>query len=237
MGTTHPGNVGATARAMKNMGLSRLVLVAPKIWPAREGLSMAASALDILDHARVVDTVEEAIADCHLVLGTSARLRDMPVPLLDPATCASTVVDSLGHKEIALVFGREASGLTNAELHLCHFHVHIPVNPEYPSLNLAAAVMVLCYEIRKAMLARSVPAAEGSVYWDKEPATMADMDLYLQHLEAVLIRLDFHDPDKPRQLMRRLRRLYQRIQPDKMELNILRGILAATDDALDQSGQ
>lgn len=235
VGTTHPGNIGATARAMKNMGLTQLWLVEPKHWPSREALSMAASALDILDHARVVDTLEDAIADCHLVLGTSARLRDMPIPLLDPAACATTVVDNLPHKSIALVFGREASGLSNAELHLCHYHVHIPVNPECSSLNLAAAVMVLCYELRKAALAR---AGQGSApdpqQWDQVPATMQDMDLYLQHLEAVLIRLHFHDPSQPRQLMRRLRRLYQRIQPDKMELNILRGILAATEAALDK---
>jgi tRNA (cytidine32/uridine32-2'-O)-methyltransferase len=235
VGTTHPGNIGATARAMKNMGLTQLWLVEPKHWPSREALSMAASALDILDHTRVVDTLEDAIADCHLVLGTSARLRDMPIPLLDPAACAATVVDSLPHKNIALVFGREASGLSNAELHLCHYHVHIPVNPECSSLNLAAAVMVLSYELRKAALAR---AGQGSPadkpHWDQAPATMYDMDLYLQHLEAVLIRLHFHDPSQPRPLMRRLRRLYQRIQPDKMELNILRGVLAATDAALDK---
>jgi len=235
VGTTHPGNIGAAARAMKNMGFSELVLVAPLVWPAREALSMAASALDILDHAKVVATLEEAIAECHLVVGTSARLRDMPIPLLDPAACAALLVDNLGRQDVALVFGREASGLSNAELHLCHYHVHIPVNPDYTSLNLAAAVMVLCYELRKTALAReAAPDQPGSLYWDKELATMAEMDLYLQHLEAVLIRLEFHDPDKPRQLMRRLRRLYQRIQPDKMELNILRGILAATDEVLDQ---
>jgi tRNA (cytidine32/uridine32-2'-O)-methyltransferase len=233
--TSHPGNIGAAARAMKNMGLSQLVLVAPKVWPAREALSMAASALDILDKAVVVATLEEAIADCHLVFGTSARLRNMPVQLLDPQACAERVAASMAGKRIALVFGREISGLSNAELHLCHYHVHIPVNPDYTSLNLAAAVMVLCYELRKAAFAQagkdSIPAHDE---WDKEPATMAELDQYLAHLERVLIRLDFHDPANPRQLLRRLRRLYQRIQPDKMEINILRGILAATEDVLDQ---
>lgn len=238
VGTTHPGNIGAAARAMKNMGLTRLVLVAPQVWPAREALSMAASALDILDHTKVVSTLEEAIADCHLVVGTSARLRGMPISLLDPAGCAELLVDTLGQQNVALVFGREASGLSNAELHLCHYHVHIPVNPDCSSLNLAAAVMVLCYELRKTALARQVlPEVPESTAWDKEPATMADMDLFLQHLEAVLIRLEFHDPEKPRQLMRRLRRLYQRIQPDKMELNILRGILAATEEVLEKAGR
>jgi tRNA (cytidine32/uridine32-2'-O)-methyltransferase len=233
--TSHPGNIGAAARAMKNMGFEQLVLVKPKIWPAKEAISMAASALDILDGATVVETMEEAIADCHLVYGTSARLRNMPVPLLDPPSCAEKIVAEMTGKNVALVFGREISGLSNAELHLCHYHVHIPVNPEYTSLNLAAAVMVLSYEIRKTALKVSEQPLVKTLEWDKEPATMAELDLYLNHLEAVLIKLDFHKPENPRQLMRRLRRLYQRIQPDKMEINILRGILTATEDGMKKS--
>jgi tRNA (cytidine32/uridine32-2'-O)-methyltransferase len=233
--TSHPGNIGAAARAMKNMGLDQLVLVKPKIWPAKEAVSMAVSALDILDSAVVVDTMEEAVADCHLVYGTSARLRNMPVPLLDPPACAEKIMAELAEKKVALVFGREISGLSNAELHLCHYHVNIPVNPEYTSLNLAAAVMVLAYEIRKTALKISEQPLVKALEWDKEPATMAELDLYLEHLETVLIKLDFHKPENPRQLMRRLRRLYQRIQPDKMEINILRGILSATEDSLKKS--
>jgi tRNA (cytidine32/uridine32-2'-O)-methyltransferase len=234
--TSHPGNIGAAARAMKNMGLAQLVLVAPKIWPAREALSMAASALDVIDNTVVVATLEEAIADCHLVFGTSARLRNMPVPLLDPAACAQMIAARMDEKRIALVFGREISGLSNAELHLCHYHVHIPVNPDYTSLNLAAAVLVLCYELRKAALALAGEAAAPvREEWDKEAATMGELERYLVHLEKVLIRLDFHKPDNPRLLLRRLRRLYQRIQPDTMEINILRGILSATEDALDKA--
>jgi tRNA (cytidine32/uridine32-2'-O)-methyltransferase len=236
--TSHPGNIGAAARAMKNMGLARLVLVKPKVWPAREALSMAASALDVLDHAVVVNTLEEAIADCHLVIGTSARLRNMPIPLLDPAASAERVVEVMGQQEVALVFGREISGLSNEELHLCHFHVHIPVDPGYTSLNLAAAVMVLSYELRKTALQRAgqplLPPAETS--WDQELATAAELDRYLDHLEEVLVQLRFHDRDNPRQLMRRLRRLYQRIQPDRMEINILRGILTAIEDAVGRQG-
>lgn len=232
--TSHPGNIGAAARAMKNMGLRNLVLVAPKIWPAREALSRAVSALDILDHSRVVDTLQEAVADCHLVLGTSARLRNMPIPLLDPPAAAELIVDRLVGSEVALVFGREISGLSNAELHLCHYHVHIPVNPDYTSLNLAAAVMVLSYELRKALLVRTEAGSAPKPAWDKEAATMEELNLYLEHLEKVLIKLDFLDPENPRQLLRRLRRLYQRIQPDRMEMNILRGILTATETALDK---
>jgi tRNA (cytidine32/uridine32-2'-O)-methyltransferase len=232
--TSHPGNIGATARAMKNMGLSRLVLVKPqqKAWPAREALAMAASALDVLDGVVVTATLEEAIAGCHLVIGTSARLRNMPVQLLDPPAAALRIAGVRSTQEVALVFGREISGLSNEELHLCHYHVHIPVNPDYTSLNLAAAVMVLAYEVRKAALAAGPAAEVPAPDWDQIPATAEELERYLAHLEKVLIQIDFLDPDNPRQLLRRLRRLYQRIQPDRMEVNILRGILSATETAL-----
>lgn len=241
--TSHPGNIGAAARAMMNMGLSKLVLVKPLRWPAPEAVSMAVSALAVLDNAVVVDTLEEAVADCHVVIGTSARLRTMPIPLLSPEVCADKVVSLPVGQQVALVFGREISGLTNEELHRCHYHVHIPVNPEYTSLNLAAAVMVLSYEVRKAALAKQaavgelVPAQPEIVVgdgdeWDQEPATARELELYLEHLEKVLIQLDFHKPQYKRPLMRRLRRLYQRQQLDKMEVNILRGMLTAIEQAV-----
>lgn len=234
--TTHPGNIGASARAMKNMGLGQLVLVTPKVWPALEALSMASSALDVIDNTRVVGSLQEAIADCQLVIGTSARLRNMPVPLLDPPACAETVVAQMPTQRIALVFGREASGLSNEELHLCHYHVHIPVSDEYPSLNLAAAVMVLCYELRKTALAKAGQGKTSVPEWDQELATMDELERYLDHLDRVLVRLQFHKSDSSTQLLRRLRRLYQRIRPDRMEINILRGILTATEEALDGRG-
>jgi tRNA (cytidine32/uridine32-2'-O)-methyltransferase len=233
--TSHPGNIGGAARAMKNMGLRNLVLVTPKTWPALEALSMAGSALDVIDNTRVVDTLQEAIADCELVIGTSARLRNMPVPLLDPPACAAEVIAQMPTQRVALVFGREASGLSNEELHLCHYHVHIPVNAEYPSLNLAAAVMVLCYELRKTALAQAAgdkPVVTAE--WDQELATMDELERYLTHLDQVLVRLQFHKSEGSVQLLRRLRRLYQRIRPDRMEINILRGILTATEEALDK---
>jgi tRNA (cytidine32/uridine32-2'-O)-methyltransferase len=189
---------------------------------------MAASALDVIDGVVVVDTMEEAIADCQLVIGTSARIRHMPIRMLDPQTCGEKVVSHMQQQQVALVFGREISGLSNQELHLCHYHVHIPINPEYPSLNLAAAVMVICYELRKSWLATDPERQHSRAGdWDQEAATAGELDLYLEHLEAVLVQIEFLDPDNPRQLMRRLRRLYQRIQPDRMELNILRGMLSA----------
>ena len=240
--TSHSGNIGSAARAMMNMGLTRLVLVKPRQWPSQDAISMAVSAASLLETAVVVDTLEEAVADCHVVIGTSARLRTMPIPLLDPVQCAAKALSMPLPQQVALVFGREISGLTNTELHRCHYHVHIPVNPDYSSLNLAAAVMVLCYELRKYALTRPqllpVPATlhgnklDDGGAWDQEPATAEELDRYLTHLEAVLIRLDFHKPQYKRPLMLRLRRLYQRLQLDKMEVSILRGMLTATEQAL-----
>lgn len=238
--TSHPGNIGAAARAMKNMGLSRLYLVDPLNFPSGVAVGRAASATDILDQAVVVPTLEEAIADCGLVVGTSARSRHIPWPVLEPWECGARVVAASGANEAALVFGREDSGLSNEELQLCHFHVQIPANEEYSSLNLAAAVMVLCYEVRMAFLgARTGPASERILEekWDRELATAQDLELFFEHLERVMIRLDFHDPKNPRRLMARMRRLYGRIRLDKMEINILRGILTAVEQGLDKAAK
>lgn len=224
--TSHPGNIGATARAMKNMGLSQLVLVNPQEFPSGVAVGRAASALDILENALVVESLEEAIADCSLVIASSARSRSIPWPMMTPEDCASKIVDELPGNEVALVFGREDSGLNNEELQLCHFHVQIPAAKEYSSLNLAAAVMVLCYEIRKASLGHDTaiipPSAEE---WDQKFATTQQVEYFYEHLERIMIAIDFHDPENPRQLMQRLRRLFSRIRLDEMELNILRGIL------------
>ena len=255
--TTHPGNIGAAARAMKNMGLKKMVLVKPRDFPSGVALGRAASALDILDNAEVVDSLDEAIADCGLVIGTSARSRSIPWPMVEPEDCAEKLVVASNQNDVALVFGREDRGLSNDELQLCHFHVQIPANEEYPSLNVAAAVMLLCYEIRKAVLRSSdkqqpantstgkkadtgkAQGIEDPIYeiWDQPLATVADLEGYLKHLEKVLVRLEFHDPENPRQLMSRLRRLYSRIRPDTMEINILRGVLASTEYQLDKKNR
>ena len=225
--TTHPGNIGGAARAMKNMGLSRLYLVAPKDYPADRAVWRAANALDVLDNAVVVETLEEAVGGCGLVVGTSARERRIPWPLLDPRQCGERVWRESAEHEVAIVFGREDRGLTNDELHKCTYHVHIPSNPEYSSLNLAAAVQVLCYEVRMA----SMSDAEGKLpplsEWDVPPARSEDLEMYFQHLEQALVDIGFHDRDNPRQTMARLRRLYSRIRLDEMELSILRGVLTA----------
>lgn len=224
--TSHPGNIGATARAMKNMGLSKLVLVQPENFPSGVAVGRAVSATDILDAARVVETLQEAVADCGLVIGASARSRRIPWPMLSPQACAEKVIREKDTNRVALVFGREDSGLNNEELQLCHFHVQIPADENYPSLNLAAAVMVICYEVRKAALDSIGTAVRAEdEFWDQEKATGEQVEHFYTHLERVMVKIDFHDPENPRQLMQRMRRLFSRIRIDVMEMNILRGIL------------
>ena len=229
IGTSHPGNIGATARAMHNMALSDLALVAPRCEPITADSVSRASGADHLVHgARVVDTLEEAVADCTLVVGASARSRTLPWPMLSPRKLGDRLPQELADADarVALVFGREDSGLTNAELQRCHAHVHIPTNPDFSSLNLAAAVQVLAYECRQAWLAGE-PAAP--VEPDQALATHAELEHYFAHLERTLVAIGFHDPATPRQLMARLRRLTLRARPERMELNILRGILSDTE--------
>ncbi|MCG8415786.1 MAG: RNA methyltransferase, partial [Pseudomonadales bacterium] len=211
--TSHPGNIGATARAMKNMGLQHLVLVQPEDFPSGVAVGRAASAVDLLDRAQVVESLEAAVADCGLVIGASARRRSIPWPMLDPQGCGEKSVAATRDNKVALVFGREDSGLNNEELQLCHFHVQIPANPDYSSLNLAAAVMVVCYELRKAGLKLADQAEEDlSEFWDQQWATGEQVEHFYAHLERVLVEIDFHDPENPRQLMQRLRRLFGRIR-------------------------
>lgn len=229
--TSHPGNIGGAARALKNMGLSRLVLVQPKAFPAAEATARASGADDILDNVQVVDSLEQALVGCSLVMGTSARERSIPWPLIDPRECgAKAVAHAGGGEHIALVFGREHAGLTNEELQRCHFHVHIPSNPDFSSLNLAAAVQVLSYEVRMAWLAADgAPAkVEKSDANGDELATMDEMELFYDHLEKTLVDIGFLDPEKPKHLMARLRRLYGRSAVNRPEMSILRGILTET---------
>ena len=232
--TSHPGNIGGAARAMKNMGLSRLVLVQPLDFPAADASARASGADDVLSNAIVVDSLEQALVGCSMAIGTSARERSIPWPLLDPRECASKTVErAAAGDEIALVFGREHAGLTNDELQRCHFHVHIPSNPDFSSLNLAAAVQVLSYEVRMAWLA-ALGEAGGEQRQDVaasrngELATLDEMELFYGHLEKTLVDIGFLDPEKPRHLMPRLRRLYGRSEVDRTEMSILRGILTET---------
>ena len=226
--TSHPGNVGAAARAMKNMGVSDLVLVDPIAEIDDEARARSAGAGDVLDQARIVKTLEEAVEGCALVIGTSARNRHIPWPLCSPRQCAEKAKEASVHdNRIALVFGRESRGLTNEELHQCNVHVHIPTNEEFSSLNVASAVQVLCYEMRVASLESEGDADQWGVPWDYELAEHQDVERFFKHLETTLVDIDFLDPNTPKQLMTRLRRMYGRAALDKMEVNIMRGILTA----------
>jgi len=221
--TSHPGNIGAAARAMKNMGLSQLVLVEPMLFPNADATARASGADDILQRAKVCDSLAEAIEGCKLVFATSARMRSLPWPLVEPREMAQQVITAAEQAPVAIVFGREHSGLTNVELEACNALVHIPCNEAFSSLNIAAAVQVLCYEVNLA-----TGAATALPDDDSDIATSDEIERFHQHLEKTLIELDFLDPDKPRLLMRRLKRLYNRARLEQTEVNILRGILTAT---------
>jgi len=225
--TSHPGNIGGAARAMKNMGLAELYLVEPREYPAPRAVWRAAGARDVLANAKIVGSVDEAIKDCGLVIGTSARERRIPWPLINPRECGDKIWQEAKSHQVALLFGREDRGLTNSELQKCHYHVHIPSNPDYSSLNLATAVQVLSYEIRMASLARKDGKLPEMNEWDQPLATADELELFHDHLAATMADLKFYDPDNPKQLLTRMRRLFNRTRMDKMEVSMLRGLLSA----------
>lgn len=228
--TSHPGNIGAVARAMKTMGLSNLHLVRPKTFPCAEATARAAGADDVLFDAKRWETFEQAINNCGWVCATSARARSIPWPELKPREAAAKAVRVAQQKPVAMVFGREQWGLTNAELDRCHSLVRIPTHPNFCSLNLAAAVQLLAYEVQLAWQAcghvKAVAPARSS------PCSSDDLEGFYAHLEATLIEIGYLNPDRPKRLMRRLRRFFNRSHPDCSEINILRGILTATQRAV-----
>ncbi|HLS84630.1 MAG TPA: RNA methyltransferase [Arenimonas sp.] len=229
VGTQHPGNIGSAARAMKTMGLGALHLVAPERFPDPEAVALAAGADDVLAAAAVHPGLVEALAGCHRVLGTSARRRTVPLPELSPREAARELVRAAAAGPVALVFGRERTGLENAELQRCHATVSIPTDPDFSSLNLAAAVQVLSYELRLALLDAGaldapVPGPEGGV--PEPPATAEELERYFCHLAEALEDIDFHKGRAPDMVMARLRRLYLRAGLDRREIRILRGILS-----------
>jgi TrmH family RNA methyltransferase len=225
VGTTHPGNIGAVARAMKNMGLSDLRLVRPKYFPHEEATARASGASDILERARVTDTLAEALEDCVYVAATSARSRAISWPCMGPRDCAERMIMESANGPVACVFGPEKTGLHNDDLDLCHTLLTIPTDPGFSSLNLAMAVQVVTYELRVAGMLDEGPVFDA----EAPPATSKEMEHFYTHLEQVLRDIDFLDPDNPRHLMRRMRRLFIRARPDKNEINILRGILTSVD--------
>lgn len=224
--TSHAGNIGATARAMKNMHLSRLFLVQPENFPSPEATARASGADDVLAGATVCDTLDEALVDCVWVVGSTARARRIGWPTLTPRAVAAEVVNRAVTGPVAIVFGRERMGLTNDEVDKCQALVTIPSNVDYSSLNVASAVQILAYETHLAALDAAGLVPAGNEERDA-PSSADDMERFYEQLEKVLVGIDFLDPDNPRKLMRRLRRMYGRTAPDNIELNILRGILTA----------
>ncbi|WP_252179505.1 tRNA (cytosine(32)/uridine(32)-2'-O)-methyltransferase TrmJ [Endozoicomonas sp. 4G] len=234
--TTHPGNIGAAARAMKTMALSKLVLVEPLEFPSGKAHALASGADDLLTRARVVGSLEEAVADCHFVVGTSARVRGVSLPLVDPRACAGRILGEAGSGKIALVFGREDRGMTNEELQMCHLQVHVPTDPDFSSLNLGAAVQVMAYELRMAWLAITrgeVPLPSPRTH---DLASQDDMERFYEHLYKTLVQIGFLDHSSHEKIMAKLRRMYGRIRPDRIELNILRGILSETGKFAESAG-
>lgn len=221
--TNHPGNIGASARAMKNMGLRELCLVRPKLFPHPEATARASGADDILDGARVFETLEDAISDCGLVVGTSARQRHLPWEIVEPRECAAMIVRDERIGPVAVVFGSERYGLTNEELARCNALVTIPTSGEYSSLNIAMAVQVIAYEIWLA----ARPGAPEPPPREVPLATAEEMTRLYAHIEQVLDEIDFRDRTGGGHLMARIRRLFNRAHLDQNEMNILRGILTA----------
>ncbi|QNS14363.1 tRNA (cytosine(32)/uridine(32)-2'-O)-methyltransferase TrmJ [Mannheimia bovis] len=222
--TSLPANIGSAARAMKTMGLSQLRLVSPKLPIDEQAEALAAGAKDVLDNTQIYATFDEAIADCQLVIGTSARLRHLQNSLIEPRDCGELVINRANLGKVAIVFGRERVGLTNEELLKCHYHLNFPTNPNYGSLNLAMAVQLASYEIRMAYLQKTVekrPLTEA-----KEYPTAEALEHFFAHTERLYKELGFIRNDS---VMLKLRRLYQRAELETNELNLLRGMLTAVE--------
>lgn len=227
IGTSHPGNIGSAARAMKTMGLSNLVLVDPECEVDGKSKALSAGATDVLEDRQVFATLDEAIADCGLVIGASARPRTLDWPMLDPREMGEKAVIEGQKYPIAIIFGRENSGLSNEELQKCHFHVFIPANPDYSSLNLAMAVQTLCYEIRMAFLAdKAYPKQE-----EEYPLT-DEIEGMFNHLEQTLIDTRFIVPAHPGLVMTKLRRFFNRARPEVKELRMWRGIFSSVQKSV-----
>jgi len=219
--------MGSVARAMKTMGLTNLYLVNPLVKPDSQAISLAAGASDVIGDAKIVDSLDEAIAGCSLVVGTSARSRSLPWPMLDARECGVKSVEEGQQAPVALVFGRERVGLTNEELQKCHYHVAIQANPEYSSLNLAMAVQIIAYEVRMAWLQSQEQASPPPKFEESPYPLVDDLERFYQHMEQMMLNSGFIREANPGQVMSKLRRLYTRARPERDELNILRGMLSS----------
>jgi len=228
--TSHPGNIGGAARAMKNMGLKRLTLVQPKNYPSLDAISRSVGAVDVLDNAIVVDDLSEAVSDCVWVAGTSARLRTIEWPIQEPRECVATSLKPLKEGDIAIVFGRENSGLTNDEMAKCNVLLHIPTDPDFSSLNLAAAVQVVCYEYRLALLNDKTIKKKGNKHRFDALARSGQVDGMYAHLHDALQYMEFFGKNNSDVVMRRLKGLFNRANVTQREISIIRGICAAIQD-------
>ncbi len=237
--TSDSGNIGAAARALKTMGMSRLYLVDPADFPSAKATARASGAADVLHHAKVVSTLEEAVADCSLVVATSARLRSIPWPVMNPREFTTLVSHEPDTSEIALVFGREDSGLSNEELRKCHYHVSIPGNEAYSVLNVAAAIQVICYELRMSLIEeqhlpqpsdQNLQMPLSVTQWDAPVCSAEDMERFFLHFEQTLLDINFFDPNNPRHILTRSRRLFSRTRLDRLEMNLMRGFLSKVQE-------
>ncbi|WKS99055.1 tRNA (cytosine(32)/uridine(32)-2'-O)-methyltransferase TrmJ [Gallibacterium salpingitidis] len=229
--TSHPGNIGSAARAMKTMGLSQLYLVSPKILPNEESIALSAGSSDVVENAKIVCSFDEAIADCTLVIGTSARARHLTTTAITPRQCGIKAIETAEMGKVAIVFGRERIGLTNEELLKCHYHLNIPANPEYSSLNLAMAVQLVSYEIRMAYLQSQTENCSQKEYPIAAPSGVVaeDLEYFFERTEKVYQEIGFIQNNA---VMKKLRRLYLRTAIQRNELNILQGMLTAVEQLL-----
>ena len=227
--TSHPGNIGSTARAMKTMGFKHLYLVNPAKYPNEQATALAAGADDVLDNAVVTQTLSEALVGCGFAIGLSARKRYLSHETVNAREAALQASKIAPAQPVALVFGTEMSGLTNAELDCCQLLAMIPANPEYSSLNLAMAVQLVCYELRMTVLESSIHAPAGDA--EIMPlATNDDLERFYTHLEETLLHIGYLNPNAPKKLFERMRRLYSRARLEKEEVNLLRGVLTLTQE-------
>ena len=229
---SHPGNIGGAARAMKTMGLSSLAVVNPKRFPDPQADWRAAGALDLVEQAQICDSISTAVADSVLVAGTSARARHIPWPMMTSAQFAEFVHTKFKPEDcISVLFGREDNGLTNDELNLCNKHVRIPSNDRYGSLNLAMSVQIIAYDLFCQSLSKRLADSDEET-WDKPLATFTEVNDFLEHLQSVLLKVGFSDPEEPRNAEIRLRRLFGRVHMDHTEVQILRGVLTHIEKEL-----
>ena len=233
VGTTHPGNIGAAARAIKSMGLQHLDLVSPKEFPSDEAIYRSKAAKDILEKASTYETLLESVKECEVVIGTSARNRKVPWPVLNPKDASKEINLAVkNNSKVAIVFGREDRGLTNEELGLCNLHVHIPTTEEYSSLNLAQAVQIMTYEIRMSFI--EIENLENNQEWDVDLASAEQTERLIEHMDELMKEIEFYDTENPRKLLMRVRRFFKRSGIDVMETNIFRGLFSTIQKKLNK---